>query len=196
MADKRTQIVTAAHRLFREEGLGEVTMEEIARAAGMGKSSLYYYFKSQEEIFNAVLESEIGDLLLETIREINTQTNLLDKLTSFALVKLEMTRKRRSFFAAMEAGMDAEARTRYDALKASLHHRYLAQETILLQQIFVAASDKGEITKMNDARLEEVVFIFLSGLRGINREITFWKTMNASEQLLPAYCKIFVKGLH
>ena len=196
MSDKRTQIITAAHQLFREEGLGKVTMEEIARAAGMGKSSLYYYFKSQEEIFNAVLESEIGDLLLETIRQLNTQKSLLEKLTTFALVKLEMTRKRRSFFEAMEVGMDAETRTRYDALKASLHHRYVAQESLLLQQVFLAASGSSEIATLNDARLEEVVFMFLAGLRGINREITFWKTTTASERMLTAYCKLFVKGLH
>jgi AcrR family transcriptional regulator len=112
--DKRTHILSTAQKLFQEKGLGMATMEDVARAAGMGKSSLYYYFKSKEEIFNAVLETEIGEILLETMKRISSKTSLRDKLATFAAVKFDMARKRRSLYRTMELGMDAEALSRYN----------------------------------------------------------------------------------
>ncbi len=36
-------------------------MEDIAKAAGKGKSTLYYYYTSKDEIFNAVIEDEMHE---------------------------------------------------------------------------------------------------------------------------------------
>ena len=52
----RTHIVGVARRIFTRHGFRKTTMEEIARASKMGKSSIYYYFKSNEVIFRAVVE--------------------------------------------------------------------------------------------------------------------------------------------
>ncbi len=56
-------ILEAGKRVFQKWGLGKSTMEDIAREAGKGKSTLYYYFKGKEEIFDAVVRKEIGDVL-------------------------------------------------------------------------------------------------------------------------------------
>ncbi len=56
-------ILEAGKRVFQKWGLGKSTMEDIAREAGKGKSTLYYYFKRKEEIFDAVVRKEIGNVL-------------------------------------------------------------------------------------------------------------------------------------
>ena len=38
-------------------------MDDVAKAIGKGRSSLYYYYKSKDEIFDAVMQIEIGDLV-------------------------------------------------------------------------------------------------------------------------------------
>jgi TetR/AcrR family transcriptional regulator len=48
-------IVSAATRLFSEHGYASVTMTQIARAAGLRQSSLYYWFSRKEEILQATL---------------------------------------------------------------------------------------------------------------------------------------------
>jgi AcrR family transcriptional regulator len=194
-SDKRTQILTAAQKLFQQHGLGRPTMEDVAKAAGMGKSSLYYYFKSQEEIFDAVLEVEIGELMKETIRQMSLQANLLGKLTAFATVKFEMARKRKSFFKAIEEGMDAEALSRFETLKKQVHIRYLQKETVIMQQLFISASTNKEINELNAEQLDDAVFIFLSALRGINREINIYMQPEDAERKLTAFCQLFYKSL-
>jgi len=48
-------ILKGALTVFKEKGIEGAKIDEIAREAGFGKATLYYYFSSKEEIFNALL---------------------------------------------------------------------------------------------------------------------------------------------
>ncbi len=56
MEEKRDVIINAAESQFVRFGFRKTTMEDIAKAAGIGKATLYYYFKSKEDIFAAMAE--------------------------------------------------------------------------------------------------------------------------------------------
>jgi AcrR family transcriptional regulator len=60
--EQREAIIAAATSLFARHGLEKTTMEDIAKAARKGKSSLYYYFKSKEQVYAAVIRHEIAGL--------------------------------------------------------------------------------------------------------------------------------------
>ncbi|RJQ77147.1 TetR/AcrR family transcriptional regulator [Pseudonocardiaceae bacterium YIM PH 21723] len=51
----REQILAVAERLFTEHGLTEVTMSQIAAEAGLGQSSLYYWFRRKEQLIAELL---------------------------------------------------------------------------------------------------------------------------------------------
>ncbi|WP_236694411.1 TetR/AcrR family transcriptional regulator [Mycolicibacterium obuense] len=51
----RTGIVSAATRLFSEKGYAQTTMSDIARAAGLQQSSLYYWFRNKEQLLGETL---------------------------------------------------------------------------------------------------------------------------------------------
>lgn len=53
-ADKRQAILDAALDLFRNYGYRRTSMEDIAQAAGVAKGTLYLYFKSKDELFEAL----------------------------------------------------------------------------------------------------------------------------------------------
>ncbi|HDR50317.1 MAG TPA: TetR/AcrR family transcriptional regulator, partial [Mariniphaga anaerophila] len=58
MQDKREQkkqtILEVAQHFFLRFGLNKTTMDEIAKAARMGKATLYHYFRDKEQIFYEV----------------------------------------------------------------------------------------------------------------------------------------------
>jgi AcrR family transcriptional regulator len=56
--DMRDRIVNASKGLFARYGYRKTSLQDIADEARMGKSSLYYYFPTKEEIFRAVVLSE------------------------------------------------------------------------------------------------------------------------------------------
>jgi AcrR family transcriptional regulator len=62
---RRHEIFGASVKLFLKNGFQETSMREIAGAAGVGKSTLYDYFKTKDEILVWGVEDEIIDLTAE-----------------------------------------------------------------------------------------------------------------------------------
>src|SRR6185437_7769841 len=61
---RRAAIIALAAKLFDEHGYANVSMEQIALAAGLAKPSLYHYFRGKDEILRGIHETFI-DILLE-----------------------------------------------------------------------------------------------------------------------------------
>lgn len=78
----REKIVSAASALFMEKGIAATSMDDIAKAAGYSKATLYVYFENKEEI--------VGILAL------NSMKKLYDYISS-ALIQHETTKARYDF---------------------------------------------------------------------------------------------------
>ncbi len=65
----RTHLVDVSRKLFARVGYEHTTMNDIAMASGKGRRTLYTYFKSKEELYWAVVESEL-DILTEMMRRV------------------------------------------------------------------------------------------------------------------------------
>jgi TetR/AcrR family transcriptional regulator, mexJK operon transcriptional repressor len=57
-SSKAESILTAAKRTFLAAGFGAVSMDTIAREAGVSKATVYAHFAGKEELFGAVIERE------------------------------------------------------------------------------------------------------------------------------------------
>lgn len=97
----RAQIVRIARKIFTRYGFKKTTMEEIATASRKGKSSIYYYFESKEDIFRAVVENEADELKERLDNTIQTDAPPLDKLTTYILFRLHHVRTMKNFYAAL-----------------------------------------------------------------------------------------------
>ena len=61
--NKRDEILSEAARLFRRKGYSGTSMQDIASEVGILKGSIYYHFKSKDEIFREVLQKGISPVL-------------------------------------------------------------------------------------------------------------------------------------
>lgn len=59
----RERFIEVARQLFARKGLENTTMNDIASASAKGRRTIYTYFKSKREIFNAVIASETDELV-------------------------------------------------------------------------------------------------------------------------------------
>ena len=76
----RQKLVDVARQLFAKNGLENTTMNDIAKASGKGRRTLYTYFKSKEEVYYAVIESELerlSDKMDKIIELIYTHLNMI-----------------------------------------------------------------------------------------------------------------------
>jgi len=99
----RTKIVSVAAKIFTRYGFKKTTMEEIAIATRKGKSSIYYYFSSKEDIFKAVVEQEAEELRLDLLKEISMIDDPIEQLRTFILFRMHKMKTLLNFYAALKS---------------------------------------------------------------------------------------------
>lgn len=87
----RRKIMDAALEIFSTYGYRGSTIGQIARAAGMSKSSLFYYFSSKTEVYVALL-SETLTGWLEPLTRLDPHGDPQTEIWSYIERKLEMSR--------------------------------------------------------------------------------------------------------
>ena len=95
---KRHEIFDSAVHLFLEKGFRETSMREIAEAAGMGKSSLYDYFKTKEDILLWAVEDEAFDMTKAAQEIAKKPIPAIDRLHRLMQKHLEFLVRRKEFY--------------------------------------------------------------------------------------------------
>ncbi|WP_126426869.1 TetR/AcrR family transcriptional regulator [Brevibacillus marinus] len=62
-ADTRSKILAAANRVFARQGYAGATLDDVAEAAGMTKGAVYWHFASKNDLFLALCERSLAQLL-------------------------------------------------------------------------------------------------------------------------------------
>jgi AcrR family transcriptional regulator len=81
LTEKKQQIIDVALKCFADKGYQSTSIQEIADALGMAKGSLYFYFKSKEDLLVSICKHHF-DLMLKDFRSIMENSGLAprDKL--------------------------------------------------------------------------------------------------------------------
>jgi AcrR family transcriptional regulator len=93
---KKDQIIEAARSLFHKYGFKRVSMDEIAREAGVTKKTIYMYFNSKEELLKYFIQEEI-EKMKNIIEEVENQNNDFFDTVNQAIYKLLKYRKEQDF---------------------------------------------------------------------------------------------------
>lgn len=91
---RQNRILSGALDVFKDKGLEGATMDEIANSSGFGKATLYYYFKSKEDVFSAVLV-EGWENIWESLEPIIAENSSPRKTFVNVLIKIAESAKNR-----------------------------------------------------------------------------------------------------
>lgn len=89
--EKRREIVDVASELFEKHGFDRTSMSMIAERLGGSKATLYGYFRSKEELLDAVLVYDVTEQADRLMNEFLSQKNLRDGLVKLGIAY--MTRR-------------------------------------------------------------------------------------------------------
>ena len=151
--NKRENIIDAARKVFSQYGFSKTTMDEIAQAARKGKSSIYYYFNSKEEIFEAVVKTEANILKEEILNKLNSTDEPLQKIKYYISSRTNGIKKLGNFYNAMQNDLlnhlhfIEQARKEYDEMEFDLICGILTD------------GNKKEIFDIQEPRLAAMVLI-------------------------------------
>lgn len=95
--DTRQAIMQAAVKLFSEKGFEKTSIEELARAAGIGKGTIYSYFQTKTDILHAFCEDEMVGLHQELTDNADKEIPLLQQMVRIYMSEFRHVIENREF---------------------------------------------------------------------------------------------------
>ncbi|HAN18860.1 MAG: hypothetical protein A2X13_07825 [Bacteroidetes bacterium GWC2_33_15] len=133
------RIIAIASQVFSKFGFKKATMDDIAKASGMGKSSIYYYFKSKEEIFEAVVKRDADLLSIELEKKvINSTDNPKEKIRNYVLIRMKFLKEMVNFYEALKNDYLSNL-----AFTERVREKYDKEEQQIIQKILQEGIDLG-----------------------------------------------------
>ena len=161
---KRDQILDALRELLINDDIRHISVSDIAKKAGIGKGSIYYYFSSKDEILDALIKRTYSDAL-DFAKELIQRTDLsiftrLSQITNACIAATQDFLKRSEL--AKEQTSSSERL--YDS--AYIHQQFMKYTIVdfkdIYKEIIQQEIDKGTIPIDAPAEIAEIVLIVLT----------------------------------
>jgi len=183
-------ILKSAQQLFQQYGIKKTTMEDIAKAMGKGKSTLYYYYCSKEEIFDAVILKEMAEVFSSTKHAVETAVSAEDKLKAYSITKIKTVRQKANLYKIVSGELMDNVR----CLK-HLHHQFVAQEVDLVTNILQFGIENGEFNPIIRDNLDLFPAIIVSSLRGLEMDMALDEKYALLENKMESILNIMIYGI-
>lgn len=183
----RNRIILSAGQLFSRNGFNRTTLNEIAEATNMGKSSIYYYFKSKEEIFRAVVLYEANTLRSDLTRAIKSVESPVDKMRSYVFVRMKSFEKLSNYYNAIfDKNLD------HFHFIESIREKYDREELAILRLILYHGAREKVFNIINS---EYTAMAVQTTLKGLEVPL-FWKKKELNiESRLNAILDVLFHGI-
>jgi AcrR family transcriptional regulator len=169
MVDKdefRKKILTTAGLIFSRYGFKKTSMDEIAKALKMGKSSIYYYYESKEAIFESVVLYEANLLRSALTNSIKSVESPLEKMRSYVYVRMRSFEKLSNYYNAIfDKNLD-----HFDFIE-TVRAKYDREELAILRLILYDGARKKVFQVVNS---EYTAMAIQTTLKGLEVPL-FWK---------------------
>ncbi len=172
-SNMRNDIVSIAAGVFAKFGFKKTTVDDIAHALRKGKSSIYYYFSSKEDIFKAVVDRE-AEALREKIEVIlSSSQSTVDKIRAYVKTRMLAVRVMANYYTLIKnndiSNLD---------LVEKLRSKYDTEEHGIIKKLLADGVASGEFKEM-DIELSSVAL--LTAMKGL--EIPLFITSSKAENL-------------
>lgn len=138
----KAAILEAAILLFGERGYENTTISALAETAGIGKGTIYSYFKSKNEILLAFCEEELACMHQEIQQTVPAEASLEEKLLMIFMCEFRYVTKNKSFGRTLIREMIFPKQLTLEKSK-ELEEQFLQ----LFASVFKEAQEKGELRR-------------------------------------------------
>jgi AcrR family transcriptional regulator len=183
----RKKVIITAGQIFSRYGFRKTTMDEVARALKMGKSSIYYYFESKEEIFEAVVLYEANILRNELTTTIKSVESPIDKMKNYVFVRMKAFEKLSNYYNAIfDKNLD-----HFDFIE-NIRAKYDREELAILRLILWHGTRKKVFNVTNS---EYTALAIQTTLKGLEVPLFWMKKEVNIENRLNAILEVLFNGI-
>ena len=155
----RDKFIEVARQLFARKGVENTTMNDIAAASDKGRRTIYTYFKSKRDIFNAVIESETDQILSRIRHIVSMPSSPEEKILDYIDCRFEAMKEIVSRNGSLRAGFFRDVR-KVDRARKIITRK----ETALLRDILQEGVEKGVFDIPNVNHFAVIVTQAIHGL--------------------------------
>lgn len=164
----KNSIVEAAMRVFQKWGLNKTTMEDIAHEAGKGKSTLYYYFKSKDEIFESLIMEELDKIIIKATASVDMLMSSKEKLKKYIATMLTEIKKTVSIYPLIRGEIKGNKE-----FIAKLRKKLDDKEELIIKEILKKGLKSGEFNFLNENELDKAANVIVGVIRGLEFYLFF-----------------------
>lgn len=157
--EMRNSIVGIASEIFARFGFKKTTVDDIAQALRKGKSSIYYYFKSKEDIFQAVVDREADALRVKINKIISSNLPSMEKLRAYVKTRMQAVQVMANYYALIKNN-DLSNLEMAEKLRA----KYDTEEVEIIKEILNEGISAGDF-KIKDIELSSIAI--LTAMKGL-----------------------------
>ena len=155
----KDKLIDVARQLFAHKGVENTTMNDIASASDKGRRTIYTYFKSKTEIFNAVVNRE-AQSIIERIADIPSMPiSPEEKLMNFIFSRFEAVKEVVGRNGSLKASFFLDVR-RVDRIRRVNKHK----EIVLLKEILNEGVQQGAFRIKRVDKTAEILLMAMQGL--------------------------------
>ena len=158
----KAEILQAAENVFQKWGFNKTTMEDIAPEAGKGKSTIYYYYKSKEEIFEVLAAKELNAIFERTKAAIDKIDSSKEKLKKYVTISINELKKTASIHPVVKGEMKGHKEL-IDKIRRQLDMR--EESTVL--KILKRGFELGEFRSLRKSELGKAASVVVGIVRGL-----------------------------
>ena len=185
--EKKEKILEAAETEFGKFGFKKTTMDEIAKRARMGKSTIYDYYSSKEEVFAEVIKKDTIRFKLNLNKAISQTKQPKEKLKNYIIARMYHLRELKMFFSTLTD----EYLEQY-AFTERVRKDFADFEINTLKQILDEGNNVGSFSVENTSVVARNLMIVLKGLEYLFLTESYQSDIESeSEQML----EILFKGI-
>jgi AcrR family transcriptional regulator len=155
-------IIETARTLFKKSGFKKTTMGDIAGSLGKAKSSLYYYYQSKEEIFEAVLYAEMNEWLEQIHEAIRGARSSKQKLIIYCRCRLNKLNELYNLSDVLKTEI-----AELHCIMPDLKSKFDTSHVELVKEILEEGVNNGEFKKIDPDNIELVAYLMVSSFRGL-----------------------------
>lgn len=183
----KLKIILEARKVFDLLGFKKTTMDDIALAIKKRKSSIYYYFKSKEDIFQLVVLEEAKVFRRNIIDAINKEANPNDKLKAYVITRMNIIDTLGNFNKALK-----DKRLMHLDFVVRLKALYDKEEIRLFKNILIEGVHSGYF-KIYDIDLAAIAFV--TAMRGMENTFLLNKEDPLLAKRIDAIINIILYGI-
>ena len=158
---RRQEVVEAAEALFEERAELEISMADIARAAGVSRSTLYNHFATREDVLAACVTAKQERLVSQVKAAVGGEDGAVEQLTALLAAATDAVHGSPAFFRLMQQLL---SRPPQESRRAAAEMAMLAIELSgVVRSVLQLGRDQGVLAFADLDSAESLVFAVLIG---------------------------------